>query len=134
MTMRQDEKWERDLIAKTLESVAKQVRSGVLNTVDVQWQKGGTLTFTQAVKPPKPAEHVTIEAGTLDKGGVNGPPTARPAMRPQPQPSASHKSMMFCEHANECPQTCPCPVDCACKDGMCKDRPVSQAAYERARI
>lgn len=29
-------------------------------------------------------------------------------------------SMMFCEHANECPNVCPCDDACACRQGMCK--------------
>lgn len=29
-------------------------------------------------------------------------------------------SAMFCEHANECPLTCPCPSGCYCKTHTCK--------------
>ena len=27
---------------------------------------------------------------------------------------------LACEHANECPQTCPCGPDCYCRDHTCK--------------
>lgn len=37
------------------------------------------------------------------------------------------KSPIYCEHANECPQTCPCPPDCYCKDHSCKTRPARPA-------
>ncbi len=32
------------------------------------------------------------------------------------------KSAIYCEHANEMPQTCPCPADCYCKEHSCKPR------------
>lgn len=32
------------------------------------------------------------------------------------------KSALYCEHANECPQTCPCPDDCYCKEHTCRPR------------
>lgn len=28
----------------------------------------------------------------------------------------------LCEHANEVPQSCPCPDDCYCRTHTCKDR------------
>jgi hypothetical protein len=31
-------------------------------------------------------------------------------------------SPVFCEHANEVPQTCPCPPNCYCKNHTCKNR------------
>lgn len=31
-----------------------------------------------------------------------------------------YESMMFCEHANECPTSiCQCPVNCGCRERMC---------------
>lgn len=27
-----------------------------------------------------------------------------------------------CEHANECPQICPCQKNCICRDGFCKEQ------------
>lgn len=38
-------------------------------------------------------------------------------------PAPVEKSPIFCEHANEVPQACPCPPDCYCKDPTCKGRP-----------
>lgn len=32
------------------------------------------------------------------------------------------KSAIYCEHANEMPQVCPCPADCYCKENACKPR------------
>lgn len=32
------------------------------------------------------------------------------------------KSAIYCEHANEVPQACPCPPDCYCRDHTCKNR------------
>ena len=32
------------------------------------------------------------------------------------------KSAVYCEHANECPQRCPCTFDCYCKEHTCKPR------------
>ena len=29
---------------------------------------------------------------------------------------------MFCNHANEVPQSCPCADNCYCKDNTCKHR------------
>lgn len=33
------------------------------------------------------------------------------------------KSSIYCEHANECPQACPCDLDCSCRAGMCRGQP-----------
>ncbi len=36
---------------------------------------------------------------------------------------------MFCDHANECPATCPCEADCYCRvEGTCKARAARAAA------
>jgi hypothetical protein len=32
------------------------------------------------------------------------------------------KSAIYCEHANEMPQSCPCPADCYCKEHACRSR------------
>lgn len=32
------------------------------------------------------------------------------------------RSAVFCEHAKEMPQRCPCPPDCYCKEHSCRDR------------
>lgn len=37
----------------------------------------------------------------------------------EPKPSVSN-SPIFCNHANECPVSCPCDVDCYCKQHTCK--------------
>lgn len=36
------------------------------------------------------------------------------------------KSPLYCNHANEAPNVCPCPEDCYCKDFSCKSRPSLQ--------
>lgn len=38
------------------------------------------------------------------------------------------KSMIFCEHANECPNVCPCDADCACREGMCARLPLPRVS------
>lgn len=40
----------------------------------------------------------------------------------QPASSRSGNYAMFCEHANEVPQACPCAPDCYCKDHTCRYR------------
>lgn len=38
---------------------------------------------------------------------------------------------MFCEHANEVPQACPCPPNCYCRwEGSCKVKPLSALKTE----
>ena len=40
------------------------------------------------------------------------------------------KSALYCEHANEMPQVCPCPPDCYCKEHSCRNQ--AQPPTERA--
>jgi hypothetical protein len=50
------------------------------------------------------------------------------------------KNPLMCNHANECPQTCPCGPDCYCRDHTCRgcrgdaaqptDRSIDRAAIE----
>lgn len=39
------------------------------------------------------------------------------------------KPAMFCDHANECPVTCPCAPDCYCRSHTCR----SESAAELRR-
>lgn len=48
-------------------------------------------------------------------------------LRPPPPASSTPKrrsSPVFCEHANEMPQVCPCDDLCYCKDHSCRPRSV----------
>lgn len=42
-------------------------------------------------------------------------------------------SAIFCEHANECPQVCPCTSDCYCRSHTCKGRPTSEWVSPEAK-
>lgn len=42
-------------------------------------------------------------------------------------------SAMYCEHANEVPQSCPCDADCYCRvEGTCRDRAPAMVAPPQA--
>jgi hypothetical protein len=55
--------------------------------------------------------------------GVSPAPMPQPEMvrvrRARKGYAIVYKSSVLCEHANECPQSCRCPFDCACRAGMC---------------
>ena len=56
-----------------------------------------------------------------------GPISSRSG-RKRPDPAKTGQGLpdrenpLFCEHANEVPQTCPCAPDCYCKDRTCRYR------------
>lgn len=41
------------------------------------------------------------------------------------------RSAIYCDHANECPQSCPCDAHCYCKSHTCKPRPAPTQAKEQ---
>jgi hypothetical protein len=43
----------------------------------------------------------------------------RPSRSKKAAAESDHRRAMFCEHANEVPQACPCPPSCYCKDHTC---------------
>lgn len=43
-------------------------------------------------------------------------------------------SPMFCEHANECPVSCPCPPNCYCKTHTCKPMHPTSIRAERDNL
>lgn len=48
--------------------------------------------------------------------------------RKRPNPATTGQGLpdrenpLFCEHANEVPQACPCEPDCYCRNHTCRDR------------
>jgi len=54
------------------------------------------------------------------RSGRNRP---KPAKTGQALPD--RENPIFCEHANEVPQACPCAPDCYCKDHTCRYREAS---------
>jgi len=80
--------------------------------------KGTPLPGVQAVRlvPTGKKDEVTVIKDVT--GEVLGQAKIVPFSKP------IEKSPLYCEHANEVPQTCPCPPDCYCKDHTCKERPL----------
>jgi len=51
------------------------------------------------------------------------PPRETPQEPPEDPPEVGmFGSPLFCEHANECPNICPCPPRCYCKAYSCSGR------------
>ncbi len=53
------------------------------------------------------------------------PGRKRPKTATSGQDLPDRESPLFCEHANEVPQACPCAPDCYCKDHTCCYREAS---------